>query len=50
MSVRVNANSMRPEMFGTVVDMPTKDVYVIETSAHGFVTVHDDEIREFFYS
>lgn len=48
MSVRVAQTSFRPEMFGTVVDMPTPTVYVIETKSHGFVTIHDDEITEFF--
>jgi hypothetical protein len=45
----VKATAIRPELFGTVVDMPTKTLYVVETS-HGFFTVQDAEITEFFLS
>ncbi len=49
MSVRTLPTVMLPEMIGTVVDMPTPNVYVIQTSK-GFFTVHDTEIKEFFYN
>lgn len=49
MSVRVKIIN-RPEMFGNIVDMPTPTVYVIHNPTHGFVTVHDNEIVEFFYN
>ena len=48
MDVLVKATVLYPEMFGTVVDMPTPRVYVIQTRGHGYITVHDDEIAEFF--
>jgi len=47
MAVMVKATPFRPEMFGTVVDMPTKELYLIKTS-HGVFTIHDAEIKEFF--
>jgi hypothetical protein len=49
MSVRTFATVTLPEMFGTVVDMPTPTVYVVMTSKGAF-TFHADEIREIFYS
>lgn len=50
MSVRIKATPFLPEMFGEIVDMPTPMVYVIHNAKNGFVTVHDVEIVEFFYS
>lgn len=47
MSVRVKATVLFPELFGNVVDMPTPTVYIIDTR-YGFLTIHDDEIAEFF--
>lgn len=49
MSVRTFATVTLPEMFGTVVDMPTPDILVIETK-NGFFTIHAGEVREYFYS
>lgn len=48
MSVRAKATTMRPEMFGTVVDMPTPWCYIIETHDGNKFYVHDSEIVEFF--
>ncbi len=49
MSVRTFATVTLPEMFGTVVDMPTPDVLIIQTK-NGYFTVHAIEIREYFYN
>lgn len=49
MSVRTFATVTLPEMFGTIVDMPTPNLYVVMTSKGAF-TFHDSEIREFFYN
>ncbi len=48
MSVRTLATVCLPEMFGTVVDMPTPELLIIAT-ASGYFTVHADEVREYFY-
>lgn len=47
MSVRIKATTFLPEMFGTVVDMPTPKIYIVQTR-NGFFTVHDSEVIEFF--
>jgi hypothetical protein len=47
MSVMVKATAIRPELFGDVVDMPTKELFIVKTS-QGFFTVQDSEIKEFF--
>jgi hypothetical protein len=52
MSIRIAASATRYEMFGTIVgfvspSMP--DVYKVEISGGNVITIHDDEITEFFY-
>lgn len=49
MSVMVKATPFRPELFGEVVDMPTKEIMIVRTS-QGFFTIHDNEVKEFFYN
>jgi hypothetical protein len=52
MSVRVAQTSFRPEFFADFVgfvspNMP--DVYMVRLSDGNVITIHDDEITEFFY-
>ncbi len=49
MSVMVKATAIRPELFGVVVDLPRPNLLIVETSRGAF-TVHDDEVKEYFYN
>jgi len=46
MTVMVKPHARKPVIFGTVVDMPSPNIFIIDT-AEGRVTVHVSLIRKF---